>query len=207
MIKKLGFVWLVALLGFQVPAAADSAYRYWSFWVTSDGSWSLASAGAGSTPATAGSVQGWRFVTAGVAVDPELSPRAPTDFNQICSASQAETHIAIVIDYGFSSDYANNELPPSVESFCVETDSQQNSLIALSQIVEIREDSGFICGLNNFPADGCAEAIDLNTTDAPKENQSNPSESELPVFGYTIALIALAATAWLFVRRRNPDAQ
>lgn len=206
MITKLSILGLVALLGFQAPAAADSSYRYWSFWVVKDGSWRLSPVGAGSTPATAGEVQGWRFVTAGVAVDLDLAPRTSTSFNEICSAEKSKSHIAVVIDYGLARDYSSDVTPPELETFCMKTDSKQNSLITLSRNVEIREDAGFICALNGFPKTGCAEPADIEIKTANPSN-TDKSESELPIFGYVIAVTAFIASLTAIVRRNKSHAK
>ena len=54
-------------VGVSAPAHAESQFRYWSFWQSEGDQWSLASVGVASVPVSQGAVQGWRFITSGVA--------------------------------------------------------------------------------------------------------------------------------------------
>lgn len=163
LVLALAFTLAVTLMA---PAHAENQYRYWSFWQgsgssTSTSEWQLASVGAGSVPAEQGLVQGWRFLTAGVDVGKDLAPRVAPDFDLICgsisAASEGNVQVALVIDYGLESDLGTP--PPAPRSICVEIAAGEPSTMVLARAAEVREDAGFVCGLDQIPAEGCGEEV------------------------------------------------
>ena len=168
-------------VGVSAPAHAESQFRYWSFWQSEGGQWSLASVGVGSVPVSQGAVQGWRFITSGVAAGAELAPRIQPNFAQLCSDSidpqPGYVTMAIVIDYGTEADYADGTVPPSPRFECVTIASDSTSAMALAQISTIRENAGFICGLDQLPVAGCGEEVDVQPLTSGNP-QSNPASSE-----------------------------
>lgn len=184
--KKMRFALGLAialLVGLTSPAHAETQYRYWSFWQTSGTSWTLASVGAGSVPAEDGLVQGWRFLTAGVDVGAELAPRIAPSFEAICGTSPepaaGNVLIALVIDYGLESDVGTT--PPPPRSTCVEIARGEPSTMALARAAEVREDAGFVCGLDQIPSTGCGEEItvlsNLSTTQDEDESATSTSDA------------------------------
>lgn len=167
------------------PAAAETHYRYWSFWQAEAGEWSLASVGMMSIPAEDGLVLGWRFVTAGIDAPAELAPRASTDFEVLCaespSGSDTEATIAIVIDYGLATDYADGAQPPTPRTECVQVEAGTPSSLALASIADIREDAGFVCALDSLPAEGCGDEVAAAPLDATALGAGAPQAADTTV--------------------------
>ena len=178
---------LIAAISFSLgmavsaPAHAESQFRYWSFWQSEGTQWSLANVGVGSMPVSQGAVQGWRFITSGVAAGAELAPRIQPNFAQLCSDSidpqPGYVTMAIVIDYGTEADYDDGTVPPSPRFECVTITSDSTSAMALAQMSIIREDAGFICGLDKLPVAGCGEEVQVQPLTA-GNSQSNPASSD-----------------------------
>ena len=175
----------LALAPLNAASAADSQYRYWSFWQAENSTWSLAQVGMMSIPAEDGLVLGWRFVTSGVNASSDLAPRKPADFATLCAAAEeaaaGEVTIAIVIDYGDATDYADGTEPQEARSECVSVEAGSPSSLALASMAEIRENAGFVCALDNLPAEGCGEEVTAPLTlgaGAPESTQPAVDESE-----------------------------
>lgn len=177
---------LALAVSIGAPAHAQTQYRYWSFWQANSAqseaaSWNLASVGAGSIPAAQGLVQGWRFITAGVEVSADLAPRIAPDFSAICGQSPApaagNVQVAIVIDYGLESDL--DAPPPAPRGLCVELAEGEPSTMAIAKAADVRENAGFVCGLDQIPATGCGEEIEVSTSklNPPREDESNTAAS------------------------------
>lgn len=181
---------IVAALTLALPpltaaSAADSQYRYWSFWQAENSTWSLAQVGMMNIPAEDGLVLGWRFVTSGVNASSDLAPRLPADFETLCAdaapAPAGDVTIAMVIDYGDASDYADGAAPREARSQCVWVEAGSPSSLALASMAEIRENAGFVCALDNLPAEGCGEEVTAPMTlgaGAPESTEPAVDESE-----------------------------
>lgn len=167
------------------PAAADTQYRYWSFWQAESGSWAVSPVGMMSIPAQEGLVLGWRFVTSGVNAPAELAPRASAEFASLCAdaptASEGSVTIAVVIDYGFATDYADGAEPPAPRTECTQVEAGTPSSLALASIAEIRENAGFVCALDSLPAEGCGDEVEVMPVDAQPLGAGAPETSETTV--------------------------
>ena len=148
-------------------ANAESAWRYWSYWQLTDGKWQMAMSGAADVAAEDGQVQGWRYITAGIEIGDEFAPRTEETFETICAdvpAKDGIARVALVVDFGDSSDYSNADDAAAVQptkTACVEVTAGDPSSLLLSSAFETREDGGMVCGVENLPSSGCGEEVDL----------------------------------------------
>ena len=152
---------LAGLLAGAQTSRADSGYRYWSYWNSSNGTWSYASEGSGTRIPADGDVEGWRFAIAGDGSF--VAPSIPPDFASICSQqSPAEglKRIALVIDPGSSGEAPAGEEPGPIRTECVVTNAKATGYQVLAQMAEVRTDAGFVCGLDEYPASECAPLVD-----------------------------------------------
>lgn len=169
---------LLFLFAGSAFAAEETAFRYWSFWTSENGKWVAAATGVAAIPATDGAVQGWRFVTAAVALSDNEAPRESAAFEDICAGVEPATgkaRVGVVIDYGTSADYDGSLNPPAVRTECVLVTDGDPMSFALSASAEVRENAGFVCALDSLPETGCGEEVPLLS--APSESTSTPDES------------------------------
>ncbi len=195
-----------------LPSAvqAETAWRYWSYWTATDGTWQLAMTGAADVEAVDGSVQGWRYITAGLEIGEEFSPRSDANFEAICGdtpKSETTARVAIVVDFGDASDYSEGVSLPEIISECVVVDSGSPSTLLLPDVVDLREEAGLICGINGLPASGCGEEVEITTDEptlisAPVENETSSNIFESPIFLVGLAII-VALGAFFGLRKRN----
>ncbi len=154
---------LISASGFS-PANAEPGYRYWSLWLNTANNWSAAQEGAGTLIPQDGDLQGWRYISAPATVGPEFAPRSTATFDDICGSTAAESgkvRVALVIDFGDASDYAEGtEVIQDVLTSCQVVNEGDPSSLVLSQSLEVREEGGMVCAISNLPASGCGEAFD-----------------------------------------------
>jgi hypothetical protein len=189
------------------PASGESSYRYWSYWLQMDGVWISASAGAAATPVVDGSVQGWRFVATGAALDETAEPSINPSFAEICGNTQSSADVVrmgIVIDYGTAADAGMDITPPQVETHCVEISTTASSMQALVEVVDLREEAGFVCALNSYPEVGCGESVEVVDKVEPvsgsdTESQTDPSS----LAPFAIGLFISAGLFWILKKRGN----
>lgn len=149
-------------------AAAETAYRYWSYWQAAGSTWAYASEGSGTRVPNDGDVEGWRF---GIAGDPEdINPRPMPDFQAICGsvAPQEDTkRVAVVIDFGESGQAPDGEQPPMAITDCVAAEPSATGYQILTRLADVRTDAGFICGINGYPSSECAALVEVPDVSAP----------------------------------------
>jgi len=152
------------LLTIASPASATS-YRYWGFFTSDNGSWSMSMVGAAENIPTDGTVDGWRF---GIGTDTETpEPRTVPNFAELCPDSEAVegiTRVAVVIDFGDAAQAPTGETPPANRVECISMPTGGSSADALAMVAEVRGDGGFVCGLDGFPATECGAEV-TETTD------------------------------------------
>lgn len=202
----------VTLLIIFTPSAAhaETAWRYWSYWNASNGTWELAMTGAADIEATDGSVQGWRYITAGLEVGEEFAPRVDANFDAICgTTTKADglARVAVVIDFGDASDYEDGVTIPETTAECVVVETGSPSSLLLPELVEVRDESGLVCAVNNLPASGCGEEVELGTDEptlisAPLEESQATQFFENPIFLAAIALLG-ALFVFLTLKKRS----
>ncbi len=158
----------VLVVGVATPSAvATTTYRYWSYWIVDAGAspeWGYASEGAGTRVPADGSVEGWRFGLAGQVSD--IKPSVEPDFESICAGTERQDdtkRVGIVIDPepSTSRPTANNPAhswPPASSSMNPRPD------LAIAQAVaDVRVESGFVCGIDGYPASECAPLVEVPT--------------------------------------------
>jgi hypothetical protein len=162
-------IWLATL-----PTAAQAqgdVYRFWGYYQWSDGSWAFAPTGPAETRPTDGAVEGWRFAVAGA--EPRV-PRADGDFDLICGGTEAgdgEKRVAVVIDFGTEADSADGSHPPQARGACAvvpEDATGADILTAAAGDVRLGE-GGLTCGIDGYPATGCADPVDTPAPPGPEE--------------------------------------
>lgn len=156
------------------PARADTAYRYWAFYVAQGGSWQFSQRGPASEYPADGEVQGWRFAIQAEAAH-GLPPRAAADFATLCAATPAaanEIRVGIVLDFGTTADEPAHERPPaSVVPGCVRVHAGDSGAAVLEAAAQVRigtgADEGIVCGLDGYPRSECAPAVTTPAAPSP----------------------------------------
>ena len=232
---------LAVLLGLHPAMAAsvtgfptaDSAYRYWTYWVAEQGDWTFATMGPGARAPKDGDVEGWRFEISPMSGGQPPRTAPSLAFSRICSGSTAPAgmkRIAIVIDTGTPQDAPTGQQPPPPQGRCATVSADATSAMALSAVADVRVEGGLVCGLAGYPTGECApivEAAGLTastdvavnadvdaevdvlapSTSAPIAQESvtttGPANSPAGVIAGTVAVLAAATTAVVVARRRR----
>jgi ribosomal protein L12E/L44/L45/RPP1/RPP2 len=210
------------------PSANAAAYRYWTYWQASAGTWNFATAGPATTLPADGSIEGWRFAVTSAAGTSSDEPRATPSFSTVCDGTPAVSgskRVALVVDFGDAAAAPGNETPPALLTRCVLAEPDATGYQVLRSVVEVRTNEvGLVCGLAGYPAVGCAELVDQETADAraaapasgdspdapdaaAAEATNKESESESASTALTVILtglvVALGITAAIVSRRRR----
>ncbi len=178
-----------AVAVWATPAAeAATAYRYWQYWKVTPGadSWSFAPVGPSSRPAD-GSVEGWRFGVSTNGGDDPPRLTASGLFSQICRGEQAlegQKRVAVVIDYGSTSDAPPGETPPGTPDTpvkaCVTAATSATGLDVLSKVATVRAcSSGLIGGLNGYPSRECGDVV-VQSQPSPTPKPTSPAAGAQP---------------------------
>lgn len=167
--KKLLLVLLSTLLISSALSNANAAtqekgWRYWGYFQAAPGasSWTYAQTGAAGSIPKDGAVEGWRFSFSSDTVDtgfPVLKP----NFKATCSGVApvaGKNRVAVVIDFGPRAIAPKGEQVQQTIRKCVLIKSGATGMDALAAATSIRtSSSGFVCGLNNYPAKECSTEI------------------------------------------------
>lgn len=193
------------------PAQAESAYRYWSYWLVQDDAWVFAQEGPATRLPVDGSVEGWRFAISTQSADPALAPTSAPDtaFTDICGdtdTTDGTKRVAVVVDFGTSADAPGGATPPATAATCATVDRDASSMQVLSSAFDLRIEDGLICGIDGYPATGCAEIVD--TADV-NEQEAETATATADVLGLgsspltvVLSLAAIALLAFVVLRRR-----
>jgi hypothetical protein len=195
---------------FSITPANAADYRYWTFWVTTNDSWSFANEGAGTLKATDQMVTGWKFAITGA--DNGLPPTESAVFAELCpdTSEQAGTlRVAVVVDFNDQATAPEGETPPSASVIkCVTVTEGQTAADALNAAgLEVRANDGFVCGINGYPKEECgleiasttsdpteiATAEDTPTVDVPADEEKEPTNSNVQLIGLAAVLIVAFA--------------
>jgi hypothetical protein len=195
---------------FSITPANAADYRYWTFWVTTNDSWSFANEGAGTLKATDQMVTGWKFAITGA--DNGLPPTESAVFAELCpdTSEQAGTlRVAVVVDFNDQATAPEGETPPSPNVVnCVTVKEGQTAADALNAAgLEVRANDGFVCGINGYPKEECgleiasttsdpteiATAEDTPTVDVPADEEKEPTNSNVQLIGLAAVLIVAFA--------------
>jgi hypothetical protein len=204
---------------FSITPANAADYRYWTFWVTTNDSWSFANEGAGTLKATDQMVTGFKFAITGA--DNGLPPIESAVFSQLCpdTAEQAGVlRVAVVVDYNDQATAPEGETPPAPNVVsCVNLSEGQTAADALVATgLDVRAKDGFVCGINGYPKEECGLEIASTTSDPTEmataeampsvdtaaEKESTPSNRNLQLIGLAAVLIVAFAVV-LKMRKRN----
>ena len=204
---------------FSITPANAADYRYWTFWVTTNDSWSFANEGAGTLKATDQMVTGWKFAITGA--DNGLPPTESAVFAQLCpdTSEQAGTlRVAVVVDFNDQATAPEGETPPSPNVVsCVTVNEGQTAADALNAAgLEVRANDGFVCGINGYPKEECgleiagtpseptamATAEDMATVDTPADEAKESTNTNLQLIGLA-AVIIIAFAVVLKMRKKK----
>ena len=204
---------------FSITPANAADYRYWTFWVTTNESWSFANEGAGTLKATDQMVTGWKFAITGA--DNGLPPTESAVFAQLCpdTSEQAGTlRVAVVVDFNDQATAPEGETPPSPNVVsCVTVNEGQTAADALNAAgLEVRANDGFVCGINGYPKEECgleiaattsdptamATAEDMATVDTPADEAKESTNTNLQLIGLAAVLI-IAFAVVLKMRKKK----
>ena len=204
---------------FSITPANAADYRYWTFWVTTNDSWSFANEGAGTLEATDQMVTGWKFAITGA--DNGLPPTESAVFAELCpdTSEQAGTlRVAVVVDFNDQATAPEGETPPSPNVVsCVTVNEGQTAADALNAAgLEVRANDGFVCGINGYPKEECgleiaattsdptamATAEDMATVDTPADEAKESTNTNLQLIGLAAVLI-IAFAVVLKMRKKK----
>ena len=204
---------------FSITPANAADYRYWTFWVTTNDSWSFANEGAGTLKATDQMVTGWKFAITGA--DNGLPPTESAVFAELCpdTSEQAGTlRVAVVVDFNDQATAPEGETPPSANVVsCVTVNEGQTAADALNAAgLEVRANDGFVCGINGYPKEECgleiaattsdptamATAEDMATVDTPADEAKESTNTNLQLIGLAAVLI-IAFAVVLKMRKKK----
>jgi hypothetical protein len=195
---------------FSITPANAVDYRYWTFWVTTNDSWSFATEGAGTLKATDQMVTGFKFAITGA--DNGLPPTESAVFAELCpdtSEQAGALRVAVVVEFNEQSIAPEGETPPSANVVsCVTVNEGQTAADALSAAnLDVRAKDGMICGISGYPKEECgleiasttsdpttiATAEDTPTVDTPADEVSEPTNTNVQLIGLAAVLIVAFA--------------
>ena len=156
------FTAVLALTALSIPQAqaADTGWRYWGYFQAAPGATKWTPAMTGPTVDVAdGAVEGWAFTFSNDAIPDARAPKVAPSFSAICGKTKAvagKKRVAVMVDFGSSVLRPKGESTPRLIQRCVIADKSALGIDVLGQAVKVRaQGSGFICGLNGYPAKEC----------------------------------------------------
>jgi hypothetical protein len=207
---------------FSITPANAVDYRYWTFWVTTNDSWSFSNFGHADEKgslATDQMVIGYKFAITGA--DNGLPPTESAVFAELCpdTSEQAGTlRVAVVVDFNDQATAPEGETPPSANVVkCVTVNEGQTAADALNAAgLEVRANDGFVCGINGYPKEECgleiasttseptamAIAEDMATVDVPADEVKEPTNTSVQLIGLAAVLI-IAFAVVLKMRKKK----
>lgn len=181
---------VVAAAGIPLLAASPAeatGYRFWSSWHGNGAGWDFSGVGADTWRPKDGAVEGWRFAVSATTVS---SPRPRADASTVWALPQCrdvragagEVRMAVVIDFGDASDYADDQRPPAdpVRVWCgvLPTRSTGMDLLNVASDGALRTNGGMVCGISGFPTRGCGEAVQETTGTPTARATSEPPRAK-----------------------------
>lgn len=166
MFKKI----LIAVLSFVTPISLaepsfsnETGYRYWGYFqaAPSQSTWNMAMTGP-TTNVVDGSVEGWIHTFSSDSID-AMAPRLTPNFFTLCSKTRpvaGKKRVGLIVDFGTVAIKPPGASLPRRITTCVQIDSKATGAEILAAATKIRAgSSGFICGINGFPAKECSAEI------------------------------------------------
>lgn len=187
------------------PAQA-ATYRYWTYWwgtntATTHTGWKFASVGPSGQTVADQAVLGWRFATTSAAGT--TKPRYASTYADICSDPKpagTDVRVAVVVDFGSSSDWPPGEKPPVVgkvytRCLTVAAGTRASAVMGQAQLDLRVGDNGLICGIDGFPSHECAPVVtDPKPTPKPTPRPT-PTPTPTPTATHAPAPAASATTS------------
>ena len=173
----------VAPAAFLPAASHAAAYRYWSYWLGSEGDWTFANVGPAFRIPADGTLEGWRFSVSGV--QGNQAPSFASDFDAVCGETPPEDgrkRVAVVVDPGGADDAPEGEQAPGAWALCVVAEPRASGYDVLRAAATVRTERGLICGIGGYPSRGCAEVIadPSPTPTATKSPKPSPEPTRTP---------------------------
>ncbi|MDN3020555.1 SCO2322 family protein [Streptomyces sp. S.PB5] len=209
------------LLTALAPWSAQAAgYRYWSFWDRTGSAWIYATQGPATVVPSDGDLQGFRFAVSEDTSD-ATKPRGTASFETICAktpAADGRKRVALVIDFGTSSDAPSGETPPAPRTACALVAEDATTAEALAAVAKpLRYDTNaLLCAIAGYPETGCGEQVASGekttgetstgerSTGAARTEPDPDGGPSVGLLAGTAAVAALGAAAmWQARRRRN----
>ena len=155
---------LISLLSTPQAPAAETGWRYCGYFQAAPGATAWTAAMTGPTVAVAdGAVEGWAFTFSNDAVPDAKAPKVAPSFSKICGRTKAvagKKRVAVMIDFGSAVLRPKGERTPRLIQRCIVAEQDALGIDILGQAVKVRaQGSGFICGLNGYPAKECGVEI------------------------------------------------
>ena len=155
---------LITSLFTPTANAADTGWRYWGYFQAAPGATKWTPAMTGPTVNVAdGAVEGWAFTFSSDAIPDAKAPKVAPSFSTICGKTKAvagKKRVAVMVDFGSAVLRPKGEATPRLIQKCVVADKSALGIDVLGLAVKVRaEGSGFICGLNGYPAKECGVEI------------------------------------------------
>ena len=154
----------VMIFGISSPASAtEKGYRYWGYFQALPGSTSWTEAMVGpTTNVPDGSVEGWVHTFASNSIS-AYPPRTAPSFSSLCkrvTQVSGKKRIGVIVDFGSVALRPRGESLPRRIMTCVQIASNATGAEILAAATKIRfASSGFICGINGYPAKECSAEV------------------------------------------------
>jgi hypothetical protein len=151
---------LLSALSIPHAQAADTGWRYWGYFQAAPGATKWTAAMTGPTVAVAdGAVEGWAFTFSNDAIPDAKAPKVSPSFAAICGKTKpvaGKKRVGVMIDFGSAVLRPRGESTPRLIQRCVVAEKAALGIDVLGQVAKVRaQGSGFICGLNGYPAKEC----------------------------------------------------
>ncbi len=176
----------IAAMTIGAPGAQSASYRYWSYWLTTEGSWTFSNRGPAFYVPADGTVEGWRFGISEGTSGAGLFPRATPDFDRICAQTPERSdrkRIALVVDPGTAAHAPEGEMPGEPWAMCVSVALRATGFDVLRAATTVRTQRGLVCALTDYPAQECAVALrqpSPEPTASPKPPTQEPTPTPRP---------------------------
>ena len=155
---------ILSLLGIMVPTSAtagEKGYRYWGYYqaAPSAKAWTMAMTGP-TVNVLDGSVEGWAFTFSSESIPNAAPPRIAPNFGKLCGTTKFsmvnQKRVGVIVDFGRAGLRPKGETTPRLVSKCIVIDKNAIGSEVLAKVVKLRmASSGFVCGLNGYPAKEC----------------------------------------------------
>jgi hypothetical protein len=170
----------ITVLALAPAAHAASAYRYWSYFTSSDGTWAYAMKGPADLVPADGTVEGWRFAVTSDAMATPPTPVQVPDFATLCKDVPAEAgkkRVGIVIDAGPAAIAPAGETPLNRSVGCTVVPTDATGMQVLESLDKVRLDKGMVCGIDGYPATECSPTVDIALADLNGDAPSSGSSA------------------------------